>query len=371
MITHYANVFERENEMSLKEIAKRTGTSVSTVSRVLNNPEHRCNSDGLAEKIWETAAKLEYVPNETARSLRRGLAPSEKPFIVDVLLARFDSIEEDAFFSELFQYMKEELLNSGCVLGEILYSVDITNLMNAGGESEHIPFNHTFASGNNIQSVIPTKKNTGLIILGKCPSMLITPLKKRYSCITGIDRNPTDYEYDEVVCNGQTAAEKAVEYLISLGHKNIAYIGDCTYEARYIGYYQTLLNHKMPLNHRNVHPTGQTMQEGYQVMRSIIEGEERPTAIFCANDGTALGVIQALKQNKKRGYRPSIISIDNIAASQKTTPMLTTIDIPKKEMSHFALTLLLDRKDKKHEENVRIELPCRLIERESCSYLYS
>ena len=90
------------------------------------------------------------------------------------------------------------------------------------------------------------KANAGLIILGKCPKELFSTLKRRYSCIVGIDRNPTEYEYDEVICNGATAAEKAVEYLILLGHKNIAYIGDCTYESRYIGYYQALLNHKIP-----------------------------------------------------------------------------------------------------------------------------
>ncbi|MDE5864238.1 MAG: substrate-binding domain-containing protein, partial [Lachnospiraceae bacterium] len=222
----------------------------------------------------------------------------------------------------------------------------------------------------NSTGFIPDKENTGLIILGKCPAKLIPMLRKRYQCIAGIDRNPTDYEYDEVVCNGTTAAEKAVEYLISLGHKDIAYIGDCTYEARYIGYYQALLNHKISLNHMNVHPTRQTREEGYQAMRSILQREELPTAIFCANDSTALGVLQALKQSKQRGYRPSVISIDNIQASQKTSPMLTTIDIPKKEMSHLALTLILDRRNGHHEENVRIELPCRLIERESCSYLY-
>lgn len=356
--------------MSLKEIAKMTGTSPATVSRVLNHPEHHCNEPGLSERIWEATAKLQYVPNTTARNLRLGSKPAESPFVVDILLTRFDSLDEDAFFLELFQYIKEELLNTGCLLGEILHSVDITNLGNPDKEFLHIPYKTT-ASGSGQAALVTPKKNTGLIILGKCPSMLIPMLRKRYSCMTGIDRNPTEYDYDEVICNGMTAAEKAVEYLISLGHKNIAYIGDCTYEARYIGYYQTLLNHKLPLNHINVHPTSQTMQEGYQVMLSIIQEKERPTAIFCANDSTALGVLQALKQHKKKGYLPSVISIDNINDSQKTSPMLTTIDIPKKEMSHLALTLLLDRKNGRHEENVRLELPCRLIERESCTYLYS
>lgn len=360
--------------MSLKEIAKLTGTSVSTVSRVLNHPEHRCNNSELAERIWETAAKLHYIPNATARNLRLGLSEDTAPFVVDIFLTRFDSLDKDVFFLELFQHLKEELLSAGCLLGDILHSVDILNLIHSSEKSGHIPYQSStkgsVPASALVSSGIPCKENTGLIILGKCPSNMVSILRKRYSCIAGIDRNPTDYEYDEVICNGTTAAEKAMEYLISLGHKNIAYIGDCNYEARYIGYYQALLNHRLPLNYANIHPTNQTQEEGFQVMQSIIESAYPPTAIFCANDSTALGVLQALKRHKKKGYLPSVISIDDIHASQYTSPMLTTIHIPKKEMSHLALTLLLDRRSKHHEENIRLELPCRLIERESCSYLY-
>lgn len=360
--------------MSLKEIATLTNTSISTVSRVLNHPEHRCNNPELAQRIWDAAAKLNYIPNTTARNLRLGVSENTTPYTVDIFLTRFDSLDKDVFFLELFQYLKEELLSSGCLLGDVLHPVDILNLAHSSEKNGHIPYQSSLKVAAPVPALTPSgisrKEDTGLIILGKCPADMVPILKKRYSCIAGIDRNPTDYEYDEVVCNGTTAAQKAMEYLISLGHKNIAYIGDCTYEARYIGYYQALLDHRLPLNYANIHPTSQTQEEGFSVMQTIIESPNQPTAIFCANDSTALGVLQALKRRKKKGYLPSVISIDNIHASQYTSPMLTTIHIPKKEMSHLALTLLLDRKNKLHEENVRLELPCRLIERESCSYLY-
>lgn len=353
--------------MSLKKIAEITGTSVSTVSRVLNHPEHRCNNSSLSEKIWEAATALQYIPNSSAKNLRLGTTSEHLPFVVDIFLTRFDSIDKDLFFKELFQYIKDDLLKNECVLGKVLHNLDILNLDNQTNANTHIPFK-SHSNYDQANMPISVKDNTGLIILGKCPSELIPILRKRYLYIVGIDRNPTDYAYDEVICNGTTAAEKAVTHLIKLGHRNIAYIGDCTYESRYIGYYQTLLQHKLPLSYTNIYPTKQTIDEGYETMLSILKQKEPPSAIFCANDSTALGVLKALKNNKKKGYLPSIISIDNIKESQKTTPMLTTIDIPKQEMSHLALTLLLDRKNKRHYENVRLELPCRLIERESCSY---
>ncbi len=350
--------------MSLKQIAQSAGTSVSTVSRVLNNPNHRCHNEGLEEHIWRLASKYQYTPNTFARNLRKRTSDTAVAYQVDIFLTRFDSMDQDAFFREMFQFIKEELIGNSCVLGDVLTAADIMTL-DRGAAGVHIPYK----SGSSAYvSYVPQKENTGLIILGKCPANLIPILKKRYRCIAGIDRNPTEYEYDEVVCNGATAASRAIEYLISLGHRNIAYIGDCSYESRYIGYYSTLLNHQIPLNHMNVYPTDQTMEGGIQAMTSILSSTSRPSAIFCANDVTALGVMKALKSSRKKGYAPSIISIDNIEESEKTEPMLTTIDIPKKEMAHMAVTLLLDRHKGTHKETVRVELPCRLIERDSCSY---
>ncbi len=358
--------------MSLKEIARLAGTSISTVSRVLNHPEHNCNQPKLADKIWEIAHSMNYLPNTSARNLRLGISDSESPFSVDIFLTRFDSLNKDFFFRELYYHVKDELLQQNCHLGSILSSPDILSQEDDNPSTRTVPYKSSQVllseKQRNPHVFISQKENTGLIILGKCPSELIPVLKKRYAHIIGIDRNPTDYEYDEVVCNGTTAAEKAMEYLISLGHKSIAYIGDCTYEARYIGYYQVLLNHKIPLNYENIHPTNQTLEEGFQIMNIILQAPHKPTAIFCANDSTALGVLKALKQNKKRGYFPSVISIDNIKESETTVPMLTTIDIPKKEMAHLAVMLLNDRRNGTHQENVRIELPCRLILRESCTY---
>ena len=356
--------------MSLKKIASLAGTSISTVSRVLNHPEHNCNQPGLAEKIWQLAAELDYLPNTAARTLRMGTENTPVPFTVDIFLTRFDSLNTDLFFQELFQHIKEELMAENCLLGELLYPTDLamTDISNPGmvpyRSSESILRENPLS----FPALISHKPNTGLIILGKFPESFIPALRKRYDCLAGIDRNPTDYLYDEVFCNGAVAAAKAVEHLIFLGHQRIAYIGDCTYESRYNGYYQALLNHKIPLNYQNIYPSSQTMEEGFEIMCNIMRLEQPPSAIFCANDSTAVGVLKALKQHKKRGYMPSVISIDNIAASEKTTPLLSTIHIPKKEMAHLALTLLLDQKKGGHREAVRLELPCWLIERESCSY---
>ena len=306
--------------------------------------------DGMREAA---AQEIRYTPNTAAQTLKSGISlarTEEKTMTFDIFLTRFPSLSQDLFFSELFEFLKKELLRQQCVIGKFLTLPEVTSMLN-----EKSSFSAT------------DKHADGIILLGKCPSELISPLQNHYHNIVGIDRNPTDFAYDEVICNGTNAAITAMNYLISLGHKKIAYIGDCSYEARYIGYYQSLISHSLPLDYSNIYPTSQTREEGMKTMELILQRDSLPTAIFCANDSTALGVFDCLRHRRKKGYVPSIISIDNIRESEQTKPMLTTIDIPKEEMAHHAVKLLLDRIHNGHNRAARIELPCKLLVRESCS----
>lgn len=329
--------------MSLKKIAEMTGVSPSTVSRVLNNKSHKCASEEIKDKIWEAARELNYLPNENARGLKCGMEGNPSPAKISILLGRFDSLEADPFFKEVFRSIETELFEQHCLLNHVLSTQDL------------------------VKGSLPDKADVdGLIILGRCPQSLLLKLKGQYRCLIGIGRNPTEYEIDEIICNGVTAAKTAVEYLISLGHKKIAYIGDCSSETRYIGYHEALIEHKIPLNFKNIHPTTQTETDGYLAMQTIMENPDKPTAIFCANDVTAIGVLHAFHEFSQKDYQPSIISIDNIQAAESTTPLLTTVNIPKEDMGRLAVSVLLNRMKGKHTENVRLELPCRLVVRESC-----
>ncbi len=335
--------------MSLKKIAQMTGASVATVSRVLNHPDYQCQDKKLTERIRQAARELDYVPNQNARQLKIGSCknmPKEKPFKIDILLARFHSFAEAPFFEELYRYIETECYQLNCIPGQILHVPDISIL---GAENR--------------------LRADGMLVLGKCPQTAADIILRKYHGVVAIDRNPMDYRMDEITCNGAHAAGMAVEYLLELGHTDIAYVGDCTMEARYSGYYECLLNHKISLIYEYIVPTNQTRQEGYQAFHRLKTLHKPPTAVFCANDVTALGFLQAMKdgngRRRKQVYRPAVISIDDIEEAVRFSPMLTTIQIPKGDMAHLAVLTLKDRLQGGHQACVRMELPCHLMVRES------
>lgn len=328
--------------MSLKKIAETVGVSVSTVSRVLNNTSYKCASEDIKNKIWKAARELNYVPNLEARNLKKG-KNTVSAYNISVLLSRFETLDADPFFQELFRNIEEEAFRQQCRINKIL---NLKTLLD-----------------NKLQDLSDCD---GLIILGRCPENLIANLRPHCRSMIGIGRNPTDYEIDEIICNGFDAAATAMEYLISLGHRKIAYIGDCSSETRYIGYYEALLKYKIPLNYKYIYATNQTLEGGYQAMKDLLSSSQQPTAVFCANDITAIGVLKACEKLSRDNYLPSVISIDNISALQSIKPLLTTVNIPKDDMGKMAVKILLDRIQGKHSECIRLEFPSKLVIRDSC-----
>lgn len=328
--------------MSLKKIAEMVGVSPSTVSRVLNNTVSTCASPALKEQIWEAARALNYAPNLHARNLKTGKADHVKKYEIAVILARFQSLDADPFFLELFRSIEESLFSQSCTLHSV----------------------------SNVEQVSPAslKGADGMIILGRCSNDFLNRLKRHNHNIVGIDRNPTDYKMDEIICNGKTAAAMAMEYLFSLGHQKIGYIGDCSSESRYVGYCEAMINRSIPLDYGYIHPTDQTYERGFLAMQKLLSCDI--TAVLCANDISALGAIKALSEHyaqaPKNTRKISVISIDNISLSQSSSPLLTTVNIPKEDMGRMAVTILLDRIRHNHTEYIRLEFPCKIIERNSC-----
>lgn len=211
------------------------------------------------------------------------------------------------------------------------------------------------------------QRSDGLIIIGKCCAKVLKALKTREKNIVSINRNSTNYEVDEVLCDGSKIALTAIEYLVRCGHTKIAYVGDCHDEARFAGYQAAQMRFRLKNDIDYIFDTTPNEDHGYKAAEYFLAQTDPPTGIYCANDILAIGMLKSLGKRRNRFYNPSIVSSDDITEAQYTTPMLTTVSLPKSEMARFALMLLLDRIEGGHKIISRLEVEGTLIVRESCS----
>lgn len=339
--------------MTLKELAKLANVSVSTVSRVINSNDIHSAGSETREKIWKLVRETNYVPNVTAQTLKKGeynknIAKSRS---ISCIFARSSDGLADPFFSQIFQAVEHEALKNG-------YSVTgVFSALETGGTISYDNF--------------ALSKSDGIILLGRYSKPLFNYLRGRFKNIVYTGLNKIDDDCDQIICDGYSAAKTAVKKLNSLGHTDIGYIGEMSNEARYRGYYDGLLELKIPVQRNYIIDTSLSIKGGYESGLKILRCAPcPPTAVFCANDLTAIGVMRALDEmNVKIPEDISIISIDNIEMCQYVSPMLTSINIPKEDLGRFAFKTLLDRMEGGHRIPVKIEIPYTLIWRESCAKL--
>ena len=345
--------------MSIKKIAEQAGVSISTVSRILNRPDYKCSIPGLREKVWAIAMKMDYVPNEAARNLKKGKQSRDsRIWYINVLMTRTDESRTDPFFTELLRVVESEIHEHNCILSKVwLFSDD--RKCRRENLDQIIQGMYTETEG----------KQDGLIVIGRCNPLALKKLNQKYRSIVSVNRNSTNYEVDEVLCDGRKIASMALEHLISLGHKNIGYVGSCRNEERYMGYLDTLKKYDLDVVPDYVVETDQTEKEGFEAMEKLLRSDDCPTGIYCANDITAVGMLKYLGRCRNLYFTPSIIASDDIEEAQYTKPMLTTVGLPKEEMGRFALYLLLDRMKGGHRGVVRMELSGKLLARNSCSHV--
>lgn len=346
---------------SIKEIARMCNTSVATVSRVLNNPDYKCTDPKLKEKIWEIAGKNDYVPNEAARNLKMSRSGTEKVYHISIILTRIGADETDPFYNELLGNVSTELHRHLCVMSNLWYMPYFAPDKKYGKKEIH----------DNLKKLLEQSKEKmdGLIIMGKCKREVLEILKNRFRGIVMIVRNHADYGIDEVLLDGNQVVSTALEYLISLGHKKIGYIGDCTFDECFTGYMNTMRLHQLAVNMEYVVEASRSEDGGYAAMEQILQMSDRPTAIFCLVDAIAIGALKRLNKRKNKLYRPSIIACDGIEEGKYTTPMLTTVESPKEDMARLAVLLLLNRLENGHKSSARIVVDGKLVVRESCERL--
>lgn len=342
--------------VTLKDIAKKAEVSISTVSRVINNDVNKPASTETAKRVLDIARQLGYVPNQSAINLVKKVDNSSnlKKTIGCILTSRKDTYN-DPFFFELLRGIQFEVNKHGYALG---YSY-------ANGEMTSAAF---------YDSVVSNKVD-GAIVLGRYQKGIIEFIKENIPHIVYAGLNFSNGGFDEVICDAYRSACLAMKHLIDLGHTKIAFLGsipqtqrmNVVNEHRFNGYVGTMKKNSIEVDKTLIRNIFLSTEEGYKAMKSILTKGNIPTAVFCANDVTAIGAMRAIHEV---GYKIpdeiSIIAIDDIEISEYLKPALTTIHVPKMDLGKIAVKILIDKMESGHDIPLRIDLPFDLRIRKSC-----
>ncbi len=207
---------------------------------------------------------------------------------------------------------------------------------------------------------------------------LIDMLKRRninYVCI-----NPKDTDHGLTVSiSNQRSAFDLTEYLISLGHKRIAYIKGhpdlASSLQREQGFREAMQKHHLDIDESLIAQGMNSYVSGRSAAVELLERDNRPTAIFAGNDDMACGVLYEIHNHGiKIPEQISLVGFDDTPFSQQLWPRLTTASQPFGDIGHTAAAMLIDQfnhrnagsaETNKTETNKKVTMDCQLIIRES------
>lgn len=331
---------------TIKDVAKLAGVSPSTVSRVLSGEGPSAASEKTKEKIWEAVRVTGYSVNESARKLRKkenGTKESEQA--VDFILARELDYFLDPFLSSLRRVIEENLFKRGYRVRSQLGLPDIKTQLSA-----------------------VRKEKGSAVILGRIDMQSLKVLKNTYQNLIYAGLQDLELGIDSVICSGYDAVATAMDYLVSMGHSKICYIGETKSEQRYNAYLDKVREHGIANSKDLIIDVLFTPSDSYYGLKKALDHGLNCTAIICANDVSAVGVLKALKEARIAVPEEiSIIGINDVENIRYLEPMLTTMSIPAEEMGGHVAKLLIDRIEKSHNAPVKLYIPSSLVKRDSCA----
>lgn len=311
--------------MTIKDIAKACGVSVSTVSRVLNN--HPDVSQSVRERVQAMVESSGYIPNNSARDLVR----TQSDAIGVVVRGR-----GNLFFSAMVKTISREIDSLGYTMVLHFIESDDDEVM-AGAILER------------------EKKLRGILFLGgrfDYSAETLAPIGVPFVCCTYTNCFGTlsDSDYSSVSVDDYQTAYRAVKTLIDLGHRRIAVVlPDCAdrsiSELRYKGYRAALRDSGIPFDADLLVETEGCfeMPETYAGTGRLIESGADFTAVFTLSDTTGMAAIKALEDHGRHVPEDcSVIAIDGITVSEYVTPTLTTMVQPVEEMGRESVRILAD-----------------------------
>ena len=333
---------EPSKTISIEDVARLAGVSISTVSRVINKQSSVKEKNRI--KVLNAVKQLKFQPSVFAQRLATG-----KSNVVALVIPRYEGICYSFYVLELIRGIGT--LCDALKLDLLLLLTDVRSDLNLRGVGGII-FSDIIGNRHQLEDA----------------------LGRGIPCVV-VNNYIYDLEVSCIAIDNKGGAEKAVEYLISLGHKKIAHItGDLVTQAasqRLEGYKKVLQKNNISLKEEYIFKTDYSRGQARLAAEKLVKMADPPTAVFVASDSMALEVMAVARELGKEIPRDlSIVGFDDNPSGLYGPVALTTIRQPLIQMAEESvkeLNLLIGLEKKPKFK--KIMLPAELVVRESCKPL--
>ncbi len=312
---------ENSRKVRLSDIAEKLGVSTVTVSKAIADKEGV--GDDLREKIKQVAQEMGY--KQKASHLPGAKGDNSTGNIGIVIPTRFFE-RSTSFYWNLYNALSRELLSNGYyAIMEQLEDTDEFDLT--------------------IPHMIQDKKVDGVIFLGQVSSDYARFISKKYSNFIFLDFYLSDADSDSVTTDNFYSEYMMTEYLISMGHKKIRYVG--TFNAttsisdRFMGFMKAMLENGLSVHFNEIIDDRDSKGTNKTIELPL---DNMPTAFVCNCDDCAVNLIKELN---KKGYRVpediSVVGFDNFISTGSISPALTTVEVDSQNTARACVELLLKK----------------------------
>lgn len=311
---------------TIKDVARKAGVSVGTVSHVLNGSA--VVRDVTRERVQQAIEDLDYHPTAAARSLK-----NRRTGIIGIVRtlegeqrAAFEA--NDNVFLEFLAGVQDEAM---------LQDVGLLLLSAPPGPEEHQTY----------ERLVRSRQVDGFILLGtRMHDPRIDYLLEEQFPFVAFGRSTKADAFPHVDVDGRQGIADATTHLIELGHRRIAFIEPpaplaCTHDRR-AGFREAMAEHGLTVDETLVLEGDFTRQSGQENVQRLLEHPEPPTAVLAPNDLAAIGAIQAAQaRGLDAGRDLSVVGFDNIPLAAHWQPALTTIHQPTRRIGAQVCRMLL------------------------------
>lgn len=330
---------------TIREVAKKAGVSITTVSRILNNDDSFNVSKITKEKVLKVIKQLNYERKKNKNRISQSN--------ISVIKCFDEKIEnEDPYFVSL-KINLENMLKKKVSKVKFFDLEEIEKLIKYNEISN---FSLTDA----------------VIFIGETSKEKLKFFKSLNENIICVDVYDIDNITDYIKFDMRNSVEIVLNYIFKLNHKKIGLlVGRNKVVKNLVDFREKYFKEIMVKNglyrEEYLQIGDFSMESGYIMMKEILKLEDRPTAVFCGNDSIAMGAYKAIRENKlKIPEDISIIGFNDLKLSQYSIPPLTTIKIDTKLIAQETVNSLIELLEGKRDYHKKVFLPIELIERQSC-----